>query len=66
MRKYNSLIISVLWFLIELVIFCSLWLLYSREPFIQNLIYAIALFIGGEIIIYCTKKIIHKIKKSNN
>ena len=36
-----------------------------REPFIQDLIYAIALFIGGEIIIYCTKQIIHKIKNHN-
>ena len=63
MKKNTPVFTSVLWFLVELVIFCSLWLLYSSEPFTQNLIYAIALFLGAEILIYCTKKIIHKIKK---
>ena len=63
MGKYNSLITSVLWFLAKLVIFCSLWLLYAGHPFMQNLIWAIALFLGSEFLIYCTKKIIHKIKR---
>ena len=63
MKKNTPVITSVLWFLVKLVIFCSLWLLYSRHPFMQNLFWAIALFLGSEFLTYCTKKIIHKIKR---
>ena len=52
MRKYNSPNTSVLWFLVKLVIFCSLWLLCSSHPFMQNLFYAIALFLGSEFLTY--------------
>ena len=63
MKKNVSQITTILCFLIKMVIFCTLWLLFFRKPFISNLLYSIALFVGCEILIYCTNKLINKIKK---
>lgn len=63
--KINSK--TVLYFFIELLVFCALWLLYSGKPIIKNLLYAIILFIGYNLSIFLynyTKKIIKARKKN--
>lgn len=66
MSKNKSLIASALWLLVDMVVFCSLWLLFYREPFWQNLFYAMALFVGVEIIYYGVGKIIRKMKNNHD
>ncbi len=66
MKKSDSVIITIICFLARMAIFCSLWLIFFRHPFIQNLFYATMLFIGGEIILNCIEKLINKIKHKHN
>ena len=66
MKASVSLIITIICFLARMVIFCSLWLIFFRHPFIQNLFYAIMLFIGGEIILHYIEELINKNKHKHN
>jgi hypothetical protein len=50
MRKKTSRVIHMLCFIVEMIVFCSLWVLVFRSPFIKNLFYAIAVFIGGKLV----------------
>lgn len=64
--KKKAPTVSVLWILARMIIFCSLWLLFFSHPFIPNLLYAIALFTGSEIMLYCSRTLINNFKNKHN
>lgn len=66
MKKDRSRYMLILHFLAKMFIFCSLWLLFYRHPLIKNILYAMALFIGCEILCHCIGQLINKIKNKHN
>ncbi len=66
MKKDRSRYMLILHFLAKMFIFCSLWLLFYRDPLIENILYAMALFIGCGILRYCIGQLINKSKNKHN
>ena len=66
MKKFNLHIRSILEFIGRMTLFCSLWLLYRRNPLIENISYGVALFIGSSLILYITRLYLKQIKQKQD
>ena len=63
MKKCNLNIRSILEFIGRMTLFCSLWLLYRRNPLIENILYGVALFIGSSLILYVARLYLKQIQQ---